>query len=930
MANNTLQRYWEPLRQIFKSPQFRKSLRIAVASAGGNIFVFYSIFSDYLECFLGIYIYLVLVIVSQSDQVGGVIQAGIRYCYIASISSLLAIIAVGIAQGSGVGLYFVTLVEFFLVSLLRLDPKVRGYGISTFFLLGPTLMESVGLHLSECWQTIYATLLSAILASFIGILSSLIIFPETLKSTLRRRVSFISSQMEQIIVALDSQLFVISSDAAPKSKEALSYVEPTTKVQFITPVDKKQTPEFLSKCHSLWQRLWKSLLVLFDDPTLRPLSVALDDGDGTRRKLGEMSANIRDMKRFVDFLIYEPTVLPPWQCEPRDKWMPILVQFEQLIAHLESLNEVVRRHECFSAEYLSENFRIPTDSMRQAFLQIKERLHHLNESFRQRRFGDSDDLDFNSEVFFKKIYEEFAEVRQQMWKSDVFYEEKIVDNTFRYAALAFIVFELRAAHENVNSLEKAMKSFCDLYHQLRFSFWKNWTTMLNEMLLPFRGYLKVWSLMKDPENVKYIAKFMLAIAIIEFPPMFVAQFSRSAKDFMRNENDIYVLIYVAILFWQSKELSVFRSILYCVITFASSALAYAATAFTPHHVYGLTLWLFLWTFVGLLIGTSFPAYIMGTFPLALAQYGIISCDYGKYTFTYVASRTVCVCIACGIVFTFSVFIWPYSVALKCRKMLSGALRLVGKLTKAEVAAFQKTFVPQEQHNGSDEGVVSSNNDTPSSESDREDAVRVGLETNKTERKQTIQSVLGTLLGVRMLVTVELTPNYRRSSIPTLVDVIGFCVRRGKVLSDILDMNPLYSDGYSSSMYPVFTNLMQGVESCQQHMEEILSFCSHYIVPPSKKREDTKELKELWEKLREDKRFILFQYISGRQRLFLRWREQRMEKLQQNNFDDPIRHPFVCIDDSFRFHAWLYAYLDVVDGVEVILQTVLRMRNSSSG
>ncbi|GJQ15922.1 hypothetical protein GpartN1_g7713.t1 [Galdieria partita] len=887
------------LRMFLESPQFRKSLRITIAAAAGNLFVFYSIFHNNIECFLGIYIYLVLVIVAQCEQLGGVIQAAIRFSYIAGLASVLAIIALGIAQGSAVALYFVAMVEFFVVSLLRLDPKVRGYGISTFFLLGPTLMESVGLYLSQCWQTIYATLLSALLASVIAVVATILIFPETIQSKLRKAIRNMSRQVEDIVENLDTKLFTMPC-SKPIRNDVTSYIEPTTMIDSVTPMDKKETPSFLQEAPHLLLQLWQSLAAAFDDPTLRPLSVALDDGDCILKKCAIINATIRDCMRLCNFLYYEPTFFPPWQCEPREKWMPILQQWQHLVAHLESLNQVVRRNECFHTEYLSESFGIPVYSIRDALLHVKERIHHL-QSFQS--VSSSDHSDHSKQManhVFERIYEEFAQVREQMWKSEIFYEEKAVDNTFRYSALAFLVYELRATHESLHSLEAAMQSFSMAHHQQRFSIAKNWLPMLDELLLPFRGYQSVPALIKDKDNIQYIVKFILSLAIIEFPPLFVAQFSSSAKNFMRNENDIYVLIYVAILFWQSKESSVFRSLLYFSITFVASALAYAATVFTPNHIYGLTLWLALWTMIGLLIGTYYPAYIMGTFPLALAQFGIISCDYHHYTFTYVASRTICVCIACGVVFVFSTFIWPYSVALKCRKMLSGGLTQLGQLSQLQWQSFQRIFVAHPSV------------DTPT------DSVSLV--------KQKIQSIAGILSGVRILVQVELTPNYRKSSIPTLVDVIGFGLRRHRILTEIVEMKPL-KENSSCSMYQVFSQLIQNMEESLPHISHIFSLASEHIVPPSKKRKKPEELMEYLTILRKDKQDILFAYLQGRQELFRQWHSQRLDKLLQRKNVDSLEHPFVSIDDSFRFHAWLYAYLIHLDSIEMIGQVVVRMRYS---
>ncbi|EME26540.1 uncharacterized protein Gasu_58630 [Galdieria sulphuraria] len=843
------------LRMIVESPQFRKSLRITIAAAAGNLFVFYSVFHNYIECFLGIYIYLVLVIVAQCEQLGGVIQAAIRFSYIAGLASVLAIIALGIAQGSGVALYFVALVEFFLVSLLRLDPKVRGYGISIFFLLGPTLMESVGLHLSQCWQTIYATLLSAVLAGVIAVIATVFIFPETIRSKLRSAIRNMSCQVEDIIQSLDTKLFTTPS-YKPIRNDVTSYIEPTTNIDAITPMDKKQTPSFLQEAPHILLQLWRSLAAVFDDPTLRPLSVALDNGDFILKKCAIINATIRNSMRLCNFLYYEPTFFPPWQCEPRENWMPILQQWQQLVAHLESLNQVVRRNECFHTEYLSESFGIPVSSIRDALLYVKERMHQLK-SFHSVSSSVQSHSEQVANHLFERIYEEFAKVREQMWKSEIFYEEKAVDHTFRYSALAFLVVELRATHESLHALEDAMQSFSIAYHEQRFSIAKNWLPMLDEFLLPFRGYTSVPVLIKDKDNFQYIIKFMLALAIIEFPPLFVAQFSDSAKSFMRNENDIYVLIYVAILFWQSKELSVFRSLLYFSITFVASALAYAATVFTPNHIYGLTLWLALWTFIGLLVGTCYPAYIMGTFPLALAQFGIISCDYNKYSFTYVASRTVCVCIACGVVFVFSTLIWPYSVALKCRKMLSNGLTQLGQLSQLEWQAFECVFM--------------------------------GHHSTPSLVKQKMHSIAGILSGVRMLVQVELTPNYRRSSIPTLVDVIGFCLRRYRIVTEIVDMKPL-KENSTCDMYQVFTELVQHLENSIAHVSEIFLLASEHIIPPSKKRKKPVELLKYLTILRKDKEDILFAYVQGRQELFRQWHSQRLDKLAQRK--DSLEHPFV--------------------------------------
>jgi len=919
------------LRGIWFSPQFRKSFRITVAAAAGNLFVFYSIFHNYIECFLGIYIYLVLVIVAQCEQIGGVIQAAIRFSYIAGLASVLAIIALGISQKSGVALYFVAMVEFFLISLLRLDPKVRGYGISLYFLLGPTLMESVGQSLSQSWQTIYANLLSAVLGCIIALVASILIFPDTIQSKLRKSIHNMSRQVEDIVQTLDSKLF--TTPTTRKYNDVTCYIEPTMQIDAITPMDKRTIPSFLQKAPRLFRFLWTSLASALEDPTLRPLSVALDDGDHILKHCAMIQATIRECMRLCNFLYYEPTFFPPWRCEPREKWMPILLQWQQLVAQLESLNHVVRRKECFYPEYLSETFGIPVSSIREALLLVKERMGHLKSfdsfsSYQQQK----DDKTFSpssssANAVFETIYDEFSQVREEMWKSDIFYEEKAVDNTFRYSALAFLVYELRAIHDTLYALETAMQSFCTTYEQQRYSIGKNWLPLLDEFLLPFRGYRAVPSLLwKNKDNIQYITKFILALAIIEFPPLFVAQFSTSAKNFMRNENDIYVLIYVAILFWQSKELSVFRSLLYFTITFVASALAYAATVFTPHHIYGLTLWLALWTFVGLLIGTSFPAYIMGTFPLALAQFGIISCDYNHYSFTYVASRTVCVCIACGVVFVFSTLLWPYSVALKCRKMLSGALKQLGQLSQMEWQRFQRRFLPDASSHSEQDRDDQKNNMgyTPSSGS--------------VDTRSQMQSIANILSGVRMLVQVELTPNYRKSSIPTLVDVIAFSLKRHQTLDKMVEMEAL-SENSTCAMYQVFHQLIQYVETTtSQHVVHLLSLASNHIVPPSKHRKKPVEILEYLALLKQDKERILFAYLQGRQELFGQWHSQRLKKLAERNYyssDQPNppqqrwEHPFVSIDDSFRFHAWLYAYLMLLDSVEMIGQVVVHMRTTTT-
>eukprot|EP00871_Galdieria_phlegrea_P000113 jgi/Galph1/1101/GphlegSOOS_G5844.1 len=850
------------LGKILASDYSKNALRASLAAIGINVVVFFAVLRKYIECFVGMFAFAIPVIVAQHTYIGAMLEACILYSWGGLLSVVLAMTALAIADGTAIGLYFATLVEACIVAILRTEPQYLGYGIVLSFLFGAILVYDVKVPPSEAWDKTFPLVVAACAAACASFVSSLVIFPQSARRQLRLKLANMLEEIGKILEKLSNEL-------------VLTVEENNTEVDVVVDDCRvRETNNFEATDNSLRHSSKHSSFGIHR-------ITASEIGSEILQSCLKMRSSFVDLRAMVRYIPFEPNLFPPWSAEPRMHGLHLLIK---------ALAGVLRRDHCFSVEVLGS-------SLIDVLQQVETTLYHSKEygtelskwirnlNDRKKTMPDMSFVDTSK----NSLDEYVVAVTRQHWNIKNFYTERERTVPFASAAFIFVVFNVHGVFQDLKEVENAIHHIQKRREDLRFAPAKNLLFWIPTLLLPFKGWWMCYTYIFKPDNIRYLVKYMLCVAIILFPTMFVAQFSSSDFHFTQTYNAISAYIIVTILFWRG------------------SALAYAATVFAPTMPWVLEIWLWFWTYVALLTAYHFPGYVIGTFPLVIAQFFIISCQYGHgFTFLYAASRTVSVAVGCGVVLFVSYFIWPYKGSVRIRQLLTGLISTFEAIYCALLEAFLEL-----------------NKDPNSNQLENlfaEDSKIRGL----------FSKADGMVTGCRMMLVFELSPNYLRSSIPQVLNDAGAVFRRLALLRFICATPPSIYGKYTGNIYCTFLQPMgDELSYITQTLKNVVSAICERVGKPREERTGPKRLEEALEQLLYAKRQLGKRFDELRTQVIEHWRDSvpfsgnhETDHVSDATGMAPTREGLVEVeaDDYLRFLAWIYCIFITLEAFERLAHT----------
>eukprot|EP00871_Galdieria_phlegrea_P005979 jgi/Galph1/869/GphlegSOOS_G5603.1 len=840
--------FWFLLR-LLVSRNSQDALRAAVVAAGVSVTIFFAVLRSHILCFANILSYVVLVIIARHPHIGAVFQASLIMAYSSLIASVFGLVGLAMADKSAVALYFIAVVEATIATILRTDSDltVAGLGININFIFGAIEVFYVKTPPSDAWHRTYPTLFAGLLASAGAFVSSLVIFPLSAKVALRKGLAKSIKEISQLVSEI--------------SKCLMSY----------------------EKCGEL--------------------AVS-----GVVEKCYAIRSSFSEHRAMLSYLPYEPNLFPPWQCEPDDAWKYIIDEAEDLLLKVEAVAGVLRKGKHFAIpsfhSEFGESLVILNDFLSKAH-GTGQMISKKIESYPKELDKDSEDV---SSYMKEELNRQVLRARHMQWRSAEFYQNDSLETpAFVFASLIFIIFNVRAVERSLSRLNEGVNNLLKERSKLRFAPLRNFFRWYPLIFKPIKAWARTHRLLAVPDNAKFLVKYVLCVAIILFPTLFVAQFSEKDYYFTQKHNAISAYIVVTILLMRGIEMTLFRVFLYVTVTFASCGLAYALTVMAPTDQYIIDFWIFIWTYGALLVASINPDYIIVTFPFLLAQYFIIACQYGSgFTFIYAASRAVTVSIGCLVVAFVGMFLWPYRTTDEIRNNFKEAIRAEMSI----IESITKLFVDM--------------NSRGLSESSWKDL-------GGTEIDKKIHEVEQKLMYARIRYIVDVTPNYRESSLPFGLNVCFSILRRIIVMRQIVRVPAEIANRYTTAAYEVFIkkfepellDLLKKIKRTGVYISERLGKSRIHRPPPDSLRAQLEELESSFE-------CFLTKYRDVRQGVLDEWKEYFLatDLTDESSMDSLSSPPGLPPDDSVRFLAWIYSFILLVDNLHKISMEVAELKVES--
>jgi len=881
------------LGKILTSEHSINALRASLSAVGINVVIFFAVLRQYIECFVGMFAFAIPVIVAQHTYIGAMLEACIIYSWGGMLSVVLAMTALAIGDGNGIGLYFATLVEAFIVCILRTEPQYLGYGIVLSFLFGAILVFDVKVPPSEAWVKTFPLVLATVAASLACMIASLVIFPKSARRQLRVRLVKMLKDIASCLDSLSDELVQSVNEDEQYDNVAVDHPKSETSLQ----------------------------LNISEDSLPSKQSIEISEfgiNSSTASKIGteilqsciNMRSSFGELKAMVRYIPFEPNLFPPWSAEPDDAWSALIDTYDHLLLRVEALAGVLRRDHCFSPKVLGNTAKDPLAKLKELLKMSKDYALHLANCLENLNSKNPPDVVFAGETCKDSLNEDIVNARKRHWRTEEFYNERENSVSLAYASFIFVVYNVRGIFSQLEKLGDRILHIHKRRQELRFAPAKNLLFWVPTLILPFKGWVLCYTYVGKPDNIRYIVKYMICVAIILFPTMFVAQLSSSDFHFTQKYNAISAYIIVTILFWRSVELTRFRVALYLAITLGGSALAYAATVFAPNMPWVLEIWLWFWTYVALLTAYHYPGYVIGTFPLVIAQFFIISCQYGHgFTFLYAASRTVSVAIGCLVVSLVCYMIWPYKGSVRIRQLLCGIINTFDSVYCSLLEVF----------------VTMNRNSSGEMEEDTSSA-------KVKELSGMLSKADGMMTGCRMMLIFELSPNYLHSSIPVILNSCSAVFRRLVMLLVICETPPRITGFYSSNMYWRFLEpLGDDLEYLKQCVKNVLSAVCERVGKPREERVGPERLQAATSQLVHAKKCLARHYDQLRREMFDQWKAMFLRNSDvtcsdTNNVEDLNSEPKeLQADDAIRFLAWIYCVFITIESFERLANEGLKLK-----
>jgi len=631
-------------------------------------------------------------------------------------------------------------------------------------------------------------------------------------------------------------------------------------------------------------------------------------GPGVVEKCYAIRSSFTETRAMLSYLPFEPNIFPPWQCEPDEAWKKLVDEAEDLLLKVESIAGVLRKGKHFAVSSFSSEFgeslTVLCDFLDKARLQGLEIAKRIESYPKIEHEENLVSTNYRKE----ELNREILRARHMQWKSAEFYRNDEQETpSFIFASLIFVIFNSRSIERSLFRLNDGLGHLMDERRKLRFAPLRNFFRWYPFLLKPLKTWLNTHKLLAIPDNAKFLFKYELCVAIILFPTLFVAQFSESDYFFTQRHNAISAYIVVTILVMRGIEMTLFRVFLYFTVTFASCGLAYALTVIAPTDQYIIDFWIFIWTYGALLIASINPDYIIVTFPFLLAQYFVIACQYGDgFTFIYAASRAVTVSIGCFVVAVVCMFVWPYRTTDEVRNNLKEVVLAETDL----VEGLTKLFLDMNKRGLSETS---------------------WKELGGEEIDEKIHRAEQRLMVARIRFIVDLTPNYRESSIPFGLNVCFSILRRLIVFRQIIRTPPEINGKYTTAAYDVFIkhleselfDLLRSVKDIGECISVRLGKSRIHRPPPD---EMTVKL-EYFETALD---VFLDKYRDVRQQVLDNWKEYflAVDLGEEDSTGSLSSPPGLPPDDSVRFLAWIYSLILLLDTLLKVGEEVTQLRVES--
>jgi len=803
--------FWEQCKRLLIfvlklliSEKSKNALRVALVCAAVSTTIFFAVLRSRLECYTNILAYVALVIIAQHPHIGSVLRAGAILSLASLIATVFGLVGLAMADKSAAALYFITLVFAGIATILRTDtnPISPGMGISINFLFGAIFIFYVKTPPSEAWDRAYPTLLSGLFASVASLIGAILIFPKSARRSLRTGLAASLRETGDVLRDLRETL-----QKPPKDR------------QFSISIESEMGGQ-----------------------SFAPAALA---------KVQNLRAALAQHRVMLSYTPFEPNLLPPWQCEPDKAWSRLIDAVEDFVFQVDAIVCVFANEQAFISEALNELFSDSIQVMVDFLEAATESAHKLADSIQAYpRALDTDVV--LTRPMRRQLNRVIARARHQRWQA-LRYEDRDRDvnpaSAYEFASLIFVAYNIRALQRLVENLKQRVSELLTERRRLRFAPIANlfrWVPMI--LMAPVQSWMKTHILLRNPTNAKFLIKYLLCVAIITFPTLFVSQFSHRVYAFLQHDNAISAYIIVTILFMRGVEMTIFRVFLYFTVTFASCALAYALTVMAPTDQYVIDMWIGVWTWGALLVASIDPAYIVTTFPFLLAQYFIIGCQYGLgFTFVYAASRAVSVSCGCFVVAAVSILLWPYRSEEEVRALLSQILTSITEL-------FIKTneiFFRMNKEGGS----------------------AIWEETGGAEIESKIRQTETLITVVNLRMMLDITPNYRKSSLPQGLGWVALLMRRFYLLRQVVRASPQIRGYYSTTAYEMFLkHLEPELEVMLNEWKQTAEFAAERLRCRRINRPPPDKLLEALHRLRSARAGVITKYAAVRCDMLRRWRE----------------------------------------------------------
>jgi hypothetical protein len=747
---------------------------------------------------------VVLVIVAQHPHIGSVLRAGAILSLASLIATIFALTGLAMADKSAAALYFITLVFAAIATILRTDtnPISLGMGITINFLFGAVFVLYVKTPPSQAWSRTYPTLLSGLFASVAALIGAVLVFPKSARRALRRGLAKSLRETGELLLDLREML---------------------------------QTPVKERQCSI-------SIESEVNGPSFA------DDALSKMQALRAAFAHHRAMLSYVPF---EPNLWPPWQCEPDQAWGHLLNTAEDFLFQVDAIVCVFANEQAFLSDALKKLFSNSIQVLVDYLDAAQRSATKLSDSILAYP-KPTDTTAVLTSTMRMELNRVIARARHRRWR-ELEFEDRTSDvnpaSAYEFASLIFVAYNVRALQRSIESLQGSISALFTERRRLRFAPVANlfrWIPIV--VKAPIQSWMRTHILLRNSNNLKFLIKYLLSVAIIMFPTLFVSQFSNRVYSFLQHDNAISAYIIVTILFMRGVEMTLFRVFLYFTVTFASCALAYALTVMAPTDPYVIDMWIGVWTWGALLVASIDPAYIVATFPFLLAQYFIIGCQFGHgFTFVYAASRAVSVSCGCFVVAAVSVLLWPYRSEDEVRELLS---RILMSITKMLIQTNQ-TFVQMNK------------------EGSKATWTEHGGANIESMIRQT--ETLITVANLRMM--LDITPNYRKTSLPQGIGWMSLLMRRFSLLRQVVRAAPQIRGGYGTTAYEMFLKHMEPeLDSTMEQWERTAMFAAERLGSRRSERPPPETLVEALADLRQKRDILVAKYASIRAKVLSRWRQ----------------------------------------------------------